>query len=99
MWTHLGFSTEAVGGMNIGKMLSEWSALPAGVSERDKYCMTSLICGIQKVKQTSDYHQKKQTHRYREQTSGYQWGETGEGQLGIGELRGANYYVENKLQG
>ena len=31
---------------------------------------------------------QKQTHRYREQTSGYQWGEK------IGKkLRGANYYV------
>ena len=36
----------------------------------------------------------KQTHRYREQTSGYQWGEwSGEGQdRGMG-LRDINYYV------
>ena len=37
---------------------------------------------------------KKQTHRYREQTSGYQWGEgREEGKHMAGELRGANYYV------
>ena len=37
---------------------------------------------------------KKQTHRYRGQTSGYQWGKgRGEGQdKGMG-LRGTNYYV------
>ena len=34
---------------------------------------------------------KKQIHRYREQTSGYQW-EEGRGQDNAGELRGANYY-------
>ena len=36
--------------------------------------------------------QKKQTHRYREQTSGYQWGEgSGEGQYRHRGLRGTNY--------
>ena len=35
---------------------------------------------------------KKQTHRDREQTSGYQWREgRGEGQHRGGELRGTNY--------
>ena len=38
---------------------------------------------------------RKQTHRYREQTSGYQWGG---GKTGMG-LRGTNYHVQNKLQG
>ena len=33
---------------------------------------------------------KKQIHRYTEQTSGYQWGE---GSGGRGGLRGTNYYV------
>ena len=37
---------------------------------------------------------EKQTHRYREQTSGYQWGEgKGEVQDRGRELRGTNYYV------
>ena len=31
--------------------------------------------------------EKKQTHRYREQTSGYQWGE------GSGDVGGTNYYI------
>ena len=36
---------------------------------------------------------KKQTHRYREQTSGFQWGEgSGEGQDKGRGLRGPNYY-------
>ena len=35
---------------------------------------------------------KKQTHRYREQTGGYQWGEgRGEGQYRGRGLRGTNY--------
>ena len=34
---------------------------------------------------------KKQTHRYREQTSGYLWGEErGSGNIGVGEKKG--YY-------
>ena len=37
---------------------------------------------------------KKQTHRYREQTTGCQWGEgCGEGQDRGKRLRGTNYYV------
>ena len=36
----------------------------------------------------------KQTHRHREETSGYQWGEeSGEGQYRGRGLRGTNYYV------
>ena len=33
---------------------------------------------------------KKQTHRYREQPSGYQWGE-GRGNIGMGGVGGTNY--------
>ena len=41
----------------------------------------------------------KQTHRYREQTSGYQWGEgQGEGKYRGKGVRGINYYVKTKLQ-
>ena len=37
---------------------------------------------------------KKQTHRNREQTSGYQWGEgRGKGPYGGGGLGGTSYYV------
>ena len=43
-------------------MLSEMSQ-----TEKDKYCMISLICGILKTKQN-----RKQTHRKRAQISGYQ---------------------------
>ena len=67
--------------------------IPSKISqtEKDKYCMISLMCRIKK------YHKlvnitKKQTHRYREQTSGYQWEEvSGEGQHRGRGLRGTNY--------
>ena len=40
---------------------------------------------------------QKKTHRYWEQTSGYQWGEgRGKGQDKGRGLRGTNYYVQNK---
>ena len=44
------------------------------------------------MQQTSEYNKKKQTHRYREQTSGYQWGQ-GRGERGDRgrELRSTNY--------
>ena len=44
--------------------------------------MISLICGILKTQHISEYNKKKQTHRDREQTSGYQWG-GGEGKGAI----------------
>ena len=37
-------------------------------------------------------------NRYREQTSGCQWG-GGRGTIGGGELRATRYYVQKKLQG
>ena len=40
---------------------------------------------------------QKQTHRYREQTSGYQWERArGEGQDRGRRLRGTNHFVQNK---
>ena len=42
--------------------------------------MTSLTYGILEVQQTSEHNKKKESHRYREQISGHQWGEgRGEG--------------------
>ena len=40
--------------------------------DKDKYCIISLMCRIQKIQQTSEYDKKKQTHRYTKQTCGYQ---------------------------
>ena len=34
--------------------------------EKDKYCMTALVRGIQKIQQTSEYNKKKQIHRQNE---------------------------------
>ena len=39
--------------------------------EKDKYCVMSP--SVESKKLMNEYYKKKQTHRYREQTSGYQW--------------------------
>ena len=52
----------------LGGHYAKWSK-----SEKDKYCMILLMCGIHKIQQTGE-QKKKQIYRYREQTSGYQWG-------------------------
>ena len=57
-----------------GTMLSKMSQ-----TEKDKYCMISLICGIKKkYNKLVNITKKKQTQRYRKQTSGYQWWRQGE---------------------
>ena len=69
-------------------MLSEISQI-----EEDKYSMISLTCGIKKI-ELVNITKNKQIHRYREQTSGYQWEEgRGEGQYRERGLRGIKYYV------
>ena len=74
-------------------MLSEISQ-----TEKDKFCMISLICGIQKIKQMNVYS-KRETYRYRKQASDSQCGERrGERKnRGMG-LKDTNYYVKNKQQ-
>ena len=58
-------------------------------TEKDKYCMISLICGIKKLQLVVSI-KKKQTHRYREQTSGYQQGGL---QYRGKRVGGTNYWV------
>ena len=53
-------------------------------SQKDKYHMISLICGIWKTKQTK----QKQIHRYR--------GERGGVWSGLRGLRGTNFQLQNK---
>ena len=48
---------------------------------------TSITCyhlsmESKKIQQTSEYNKKRQIHRQREQTSGYQWGEGSRGNIG-----------------
>ena len=43
--------------------------------EKDKYFMISLICRTKKYSKLVNKTKQKQTHSYRDQTSGYQWGE------------------------
>ena len=57
------------------------------VRQRNKNTVWSnLFVESKKIQQTSDYNKKKQTHMYREQPSGYRWGEGR-------ELKGKNYCV------
>ena len=44
-------------------------------TEKYKYYMISVVCGIWKVKQINLHTIQKQTHRHRKQTYGYQRGE------------------------
>ena len=49
---------------------------------------------LKKYNKLRNIIKKKQIHRYREQTSGYQWREgSGEGQYKGRGLRDTNYYV------
>ena len=64
------------------------------VSQKDKYHMISLICGIYNMTQMNLFMKQKETHRHREQTCGYQEGEwVGEGWIGSLGLADANYYI------
>ena len=50
---------------------------------RERYCMISFICEIQKVTEMNVYTKQKQIHRYREQVvTGERKGEKGKIQLG-----------------
>ena len=63
-------------------------------TEKDKYHMISLICGIQNMTQMNLSTKQKQTHRHREQTSGCQGGGgVGKGRIGSLGLADANYYT------
>ena len=64
------------------------------MSEKDKNCIITLIYGISKILQTDVYIKQKQTHRYRKQISGYQWGERKREGQNIGRgLNGTNNYI------
>ena len=49
-------------------------------TEKDKYCISyHLHAESKKYNKVVNITKKKQTHRYREPTSGYQWGEESRG--------------------
>ena len=52
----------------LGGYYAKWNK-----SEKDKYCMISYV-ESEKIPKQVNITKKKQTHKYREQTSGYQWG-------------------------
>ena len=60
-------------------------------TEKDKYCIKSLIWGIWKIQQTSEYN-KKETDSQIKRTNWLPVGR-GEGQDMDKGLRGTNYYV------
>ena len=71
-----------------GEYYTKWNK-----SDRDKCCMLSVKCGIWKKKRMN-ITKLKLTHKYREQTSGYRWGEgRREGQDRGRWLRDTNYSV------
>ena len=63
-------------------MLSEISQ-----TKKDKYCVISLNVESKKYNKLVNITKKKQTHRYREQTSGYQWGEGSGEEIGRASCR------------
>ena len=70
-----------------GIMLSEISQ-----TEKDKYCMISLICVICKTKQTNKPTSENQAHSYREQIAGCQGGRgVEEGKTGEGDQKVQNF--------
>ena len=72
-----------------GIILSEISQ-----TETDKYCMISLICGIQKIQQTSEYNNNNNRLIVVEKTLWLPVGSRkGGGQHRGRGLRGTNYYV------
>ena len=54
----------------------------ASHTEKDKYRIILLTCGIQKMVQMNLFAKQKQRHRCREQTYGYQGGKGGWNELG-----------------
>ena len=45
------------------------------VSQKDKYRMTSVVCGIENMAQLNLSAKQRKTHRHRDQTCGCQGGE------------------------
>ena len=76
-------------------MLSEISQ-----TEKEIYCMLSLICGFQKINKWVYITKPKQADRYREQTSGYWWGERKEERqdrdMGLRDTNYRAYYTSLK---
>ena len=61
-------------------------------TEKDKYCTISLF--MWNLKNNTNMTKQKYNHRYKEETSGYQWGEgRGQEQERRKGLRGTNYSV------
>ena len=69
-----------------GIMLNEISQM-----HKDKYCMISLIRGIQKIQQTSEYKTTETDSEVQSANQWFPWGESW-GRDNI-RLRGTNYYV------
>ena len=67
-------------------------------TEKDKHCtfyaVTQISLYMWNLKNNTNTTKQKQIHRYREETSGYQWGEGREQEQERSRgLRGTNYYV------
>ena len=66
--------------------------------ERQNLVYCDLYMEHKKQNKQINITKQKQTHRYREQTTGYPWGERGgEGQDRGRGLKDTNYCVQNRL--
>ena len=66
-------------------------------TEKDEYCIISLIGGIQKLKKWTNVTKQKHSHRYREQTGGGQRDGGWERERNRwGDLRGTSPQLQNK---
>ena len=71
-------------------------SIDRGIDKEDVVHMyNGILLSQKKYNKLVNITKKKQTHRYREQTSGYQWGEgRGERQDRGRGLRGTNYGIK-----
>ena len=67
--------------------------MPSEISQRQILYAMTLYLKLEKYNKLVNITEKKQIPRSREQTSGYQWGESGEGQCRGQEVEGTNYWV------
>ena len=72
------------------------SIMLSEISQTERQILYDIIYmwNLKKYNKLMTITKQKRTHRYREQTSGYQWGEgREEGQYKGGGLRSIKYYV------
>ena len=62
----------------FGRHYTKWNK---SAGERQILCATTYMWNLKNYNKLVNITKKKETHRYGEQTSGYQWGGNGEGAI------------------